>query len=975
MQTAISVNTPALGDTLAAIPTIRKVSKAYETPITVFTQFPELFQNHPCVKEAFPLNASKEGYNVLNTFSHLAGKTHNLNGNKVQFKYAHTDSRQYHALSLGFTLLPEEMETDLYAEENWEINFKNYIIIHATNTWPARTWSQENWQNLVYKLNELNIPVVAIGKSLTEHGNLATYDKSVMSIKIPYGINLMDHPDSSIPKVRNLIKKAKGIITMDSGILHLAGTTDTHIIQLGFNADPKFRAPYRKGTQDYKYTYVKGGCDLQCASSLKYNLKVHGHLQETPPVATCLEKKPTFECHPKVEDVIKAVKKLPTMKQKLLYITPHLSTGGAPQYLLKKIELLKEEYDISLVEYTDLGGKSFVVQKNKIFDIIPPENRITLGEDKTQLLDFLDKVQPNIVHLEEIPEMFMDSGVAEILYDKNRNYTIFETSHDSSQDPNNKRFFPDKFMFVSNWQIDQYKDIDVPAVLVEYPIEYKETRNRTAACKRLNLDPNKKHIIHVGLFTPRKNQAEFFEYARSLPEYEFHCIGNQAGNFKHYWEPLMKNKPDNLTWWGERNDVDNFYEVADLFLFTSKGNSRDKETMPLAIREALSWKLPILIYNLEVYQNYFNNYPVEYLTDFNQNINKIKSLLGDKISPDYSQEAFIISTYPITEAIINTTKECINAIKSIGRKIILTSHIPIPEELSSIVDYCINDNNNILTHHTFYTNAWHDTSEYKAEIFLKGENNNVYHGPACYSNYYNGVALAKNLDFKKVYLLNYDYIIKDNSYIDHISNILNTKDAFLGKSQDLEGDQIITWFLALKPDLLLNLPKITTGKDYDNLMNLWGAESNGYENLMYHAYKNVSNIHWEEKEKFKNQTNLTFIHKDYSRVEYFTILPTNKLNTFAPYFQMSNSNDSRLVKYTLYKNNELISSKNYEITNKTYIYDLVPYEEKDEFEIHYQVLDLNTNKHLSTKKFTVNNQYIKTQIQNNGKLTLKNLPS
>ena len=34
---AISINTTALGDTIAAIPTIRKISKAYETPITVFT--------------------------------------------------------------------------------------------------------------------------------------------------------------------------------------------------------------------------------------------------------------------------------------------------------------------------------------------------------------------------------------------------------------------------------------------------------------------------------------------------------------------------------------------------------------------------------------------------------------------------------------------------------------------------------------------------------------------------------------------------------------------------------------------------------------------------------------------------------------------------------------------------------------------------------------------------------------------------
>jgi len=627
MQTAISVNTPALGDTLAAIPTIRKVSKAYETPITVFTQFPELFQNHPCVKEAFPLNASKEGYNVLNTFSHIAGRDHNLLGNKIQFKYSHIDIRQFHAISLGFSLLPKEMEMDLYVEENWDINFKDYVVIHPTYTWSSRTWGQDKWQDLIYKLNKLNIPIVAIGKNSIEQGNMATYDKKVMEIDIPYGINLMNHPDDNLLKVRNLFSKSKCVVTMDSGMLHLAGTTDAHIIQLGSSINPKLRAPYRKGTQDYKYTYIKGGCNLFCASNLKYNLKEHHNIQGVPPLANCLEKKSTFECHPTSNQVVEVVQNLPSTKQKLMYITPHLSTGGAPQYLLKKIELLKNEYDISLVEFSQISHL-YTVQRNQIFNLIPEEKRITLRENKEHLFNFITDISPDIIHLEEIPEKFMGREIAEKIYTSSRNYILVETSHDSSTNPKFKQFFPDKFMFVSNWQINQYKDINVPSVLVEYPIEYKENRNRDEACKRLGLDPNKKHIIHVGLFTPRKNQAEFFEYAKALPEYEFHCIGNLAENFAFYWEPLKTNPPKNLKIWGERSDIDNFYEAADLFLFTSKGNPNDKETMPLVIREALSWKLPILIYNLEVYQGYFNLYPVEYLTsDFSTNVQNIKNLL------------------------------------------------------------------------------------------------------------------------------------------------------------------------------------------------------------------------------------------------------------------------------------------------------------------------------------------------------------
>ena len=85
--------------------------------------------------------------------------------------------------------------------------------------------------------------------------------------------------------------------------------------------------------------------------------------------------------------------------------------------------------------------------------------------------------------------------------------------------------------------------------------------NREIALKRLNLDPTKKHILHIGLFTSRKNQKEFFEYAKALPEYEFHSVGNQAENFKWYWEPLMKDKPDNVTWWNERTDVDKILSI------------------------------------------------------------------------------------------------------------------------------------------------------------------------------------------------------------------------------------------------------------------------------------------------------------------------------------------------------------------------------------------------------------------------------
>ena len=384
--------------------------------------------------------------------------------------------------------------------------------------------------------------------------------------------------------------------------------------------------------------------------------------------------------------------------QKLLCIAPHLSTGGLPQYLTKKIELLKGEFEIYLVEWSDCTGGVLVVTRNKVVKLVDSDKFYTLKEDKQELIEIINNVQPDIVHLEEIPEFFMDFEIANQIYSQDRTYRIIETSHDSSYDVTQKKFFPDKFMFVSQWQINQYKDINVPKVLVEYPIEYIERPDRTEALQALGLDANKKHVLHIGLFTPRKNQAEFFEYAKALPEYEFHCVGNQADNFRHYWEPLMENKPSNLTWWNERTDVDAFYQAMDLFLFTSRGTDHDKETMPLVIREAVSYQIPILIYNLPVYLNYWDNYSVNYLdfTDFNYNANLIKSTLEHKEDMS-ADEAVVITTYPATQAIVDTTIECIKLIKQTGKKIILTSHLPIPEELQKLVDYSIYDKNNILT--------------------------------------------------------------------------------------------------------------------------------------------------------------------------------------------------------------------------------------------------------------------------------------
>lgn len=329
------------------------------------------------------------------------------------------------------------------------------------------------------------------------------------------------------------------------------------------------------------------------------------------------------------------------MRKTVLYIAPHLSTGGMPQYLCKQIELLKDFFNVYCIEWSDVTGGVLVVQRNKIKSLLG-NKLITLGSDKTDLFKHIEEIKPDVIHLQEIPEIFtIPHNIAARLYSKDRSYTIIETSHDSSFDVNDKVFLPDRFLMVSQYQINDYQKLGIPCDLVEYPIEYfTRTKTREEAQRVLGMDPKLKHVINVGLFTPRKNQAEVIEYAKKLIDYpiQFHFIGNHADNFKHYWEPLMKSFPPNCKWWNERTDVENFYQAADLFLFTSRGSNSDKETMPLVIRESVSWQVPSLIYNLPVYLNYFDNYKnINYLNfdSLDDNCNKIlKKLDLEKVEID-----------------------------------------------------------------------------------------------------------------------------------------------------------------------------------------------------------------------------------------------------------------------------------------------------------------------------------------------------
>jgi hypothetical protein len=177
----------------------------------------------------------------------------------------------------------------------------------------------------------------------------------------------------------------------------------------------------------------------------------------------------------------------------LLIITPHMSTGGCPQVVAKKVELLKDYYNVVVVEWECVAWL-FVVQRNRVINMIG-DKFISLSENKEyELFNVIEDHKPDYIMIEEFSETFMDNHIMKRLYSKDRVYKIFETTHASHTQPTWKKFFPDKFIFVSPHSLEVFKDMGVPMDLIEYPIEYKEP-SKEYTIQNLVLDPEYKHVI------------------------------------------------------------------------------------------------------------------------------------------------------------------------------------------------------------------------------------------------------------------------------------------------------------------------------------------------------------------------------------------------------------------------------------------------------------------------------------------------
>jgi hypothetical protein len=317
-----------------------------------------------------------------------------------------------------------------------------------------------------------------------------------------------------------------------------------------------------------------------------------------------------------------------------------------PQYLLKQIQTFSNEFDIQVIEYNDHSGGVFVVQKNQIGDLVTLH---TLYEDKgNSFIKIIDDIQPDIIHFTEIPEHFIDHSILDKIFaNKDRTFDIVCSTHGSFTNPDEIKYHPDRYILVSEWSRQRFEHLGIDTKVWQYPIEdFKYDKDK--AKEELGFEKEWKHVLMVGLFSVGKNQSEIFKVARLLEKYKikFHFIGNQAMNFKDYWEPLLNSKPNNCIVWGERDDTDKFYKASDLFYFSST-----LELNPLSIKEALSYGLPSIFRRLYTFLDTYDD--TDLVTYIDDDIYKTKNLLLEKLQPSFNEIPGWFSYQNFYDSVVN----------------------------------------------------------------------------------------------------------------------------------------------------------------------------------------------------------------------------------------------------------------------------------------------------------------------------------
>lgn len=188
--------------------------------------------------------------------------------------------------------------------------------------------------------------------------------------------------------------------------------------------------------------------------------------------------------------------------------------------------------------------------------------------------------------------------------------------------------------------LERYK-LERPIVAISNGIDLQKFDRKAVDTKRFrqayDLGPEKKVVISVGHFMQRKGIVDFVEMARRNPDVEFLWFGHspRTALTSEVAEAVRTELP-NLRFPGyiQANELREAYVGADCFLFMTY-----EETEGIVLLEAMAMKIPILIRDIPIYEEFADGVSVYKATSPETFDAKLRGILEAAL-PSTTEQAY-----------------------------------------------------------------------------------------------------------------------------------------------------------------------------------------------------------------------------------------------------------------------------------------------------------------------------------------------
>lgn len=162
---------------------------------------------------------------------------------------------------------------------------------------------------------------------------------------------------------------------------------------------------------------------------------------------------------------------------------------------------------------------------------------------------------------------------------------------------------------LKSYNIDEDKITYIPNFVSEENFYRNSEQEIADEKKKIGIPQDKFVVLGVGQVQTRKGILDFIEVAKRLPDVQFvwaggFSFGSMTDGYKEL-KKVVNCPPENVKFLGiiDREKMNDLYNIADLMFLPSF-----KELFPMSVLEAMAIKIPVLLRDVDIYENILFDY-------------------------------------------------------------------------------------------------------------------------------------------------------------------------------------------------------------------------------------------------------------------------------------------------------------------------------------------------------------------------------